>query len=161
MLKENTFLNGSLKPVRNALSSKNLGSEPGEPPSTKMKNMKNLFYAFHIHAGLLHGSSFNFAIQIWFCFFSLKRTHSSEKRREENQFLFQLPPSTSPSPSSPDLPPSEKESTRRGGRFSLALRPLSLSNSSRPPLLCMKHRSRLKAFSGHSDTEEKRSSELY
>jgi len=46
MLQENTFLNGSLKPVQNALSFKNLGSEPGEQSLTKMKNMKNLFLCF-------------------------------------------------------------------------------------------------------------------
>lgn len=90
-------------------------------------------------------------------FFSLKRTHSSEKEEGKSvpfsitpiYFTFSL------------LPRSASLRERKQPLFSGVAPPPSLSNSSRPPLLCMKHRSRLKAFSGHSDAEEKRSSELY
>ncbi len=166
MLKENKILNGSLKPPQG--SRRTFFQKPGQWTRWAAfdwnEKYEESFYSFHIHAGLLHGPSFNLSKSSSGSVFSHLKEHILLKKKRENQFLFQLPPSTSPSPSSPDLPPSEKESSQRWGggvAFSMAFRPPSLSNSSRPSLLCMKHRSRLKAFSGHSDAEEKRSSELY
>lgn len=148
--------------VRDALSSKNLGSEPGELPLTEMKNMKNLFILFTFMPDFTTGPLLIYQNPALVLFFSHLKEHILLKKKREKSVPFSITPSTSPSPSSPDLPPSEKESSQRwGGRFSMVFRSPSLSNSSRPSLLCMKHRSRLKAFSGHSDVEEKRSSELY
>lgn len=147
--------------VRDALSSKNLGSEPGELPLTKMKNMKNLFMLFAFMLDFSMGPLLISQSRSGSVFFSLKRTHSSEKEEGKISSFFNYPHLLHLLPPPQICLPQRKKAAGGGGRFSLALRPPSLSNSSRPPLLCMKHRSRLKAFSGHSDAEEKRSSELY
>lgn len=90
--------------------------------------------------------------------FSFWKRHILSKEEAEKHFTFQLPPAPSPLASSPGLVSKEKEKKRRDAFHSL---PLILPLSVRLPLLCMKQRGRLKAFTGHSDNEERRSSELY
>lgn len=150
--------------VRDALSSKNLGSEPGELPLTKMKkkNMKNLFMLFTFMLDFSMGPLLISQSSLALFFFSHWKEHILLKKKREKSVPFSITPiyfTFSILPRFASL--GERKQPEGGSRFSPALRPPSLSNSSRPPLLCMKHRSRLKAFSGHSDTEEKRSSELY
>lgn len=102
-------------------------------------------------------------IELWLCFFLPGKEYIllKEKMVEKKTFPFSITPSSF---TFSILPTEEK---RRGGGArmlfnSIAPPPgLILSLMSWPPLLCMKHRSGLKAFSGHSGTEEKRSSELY
>ncbi len=157
--------------VPDALSSENLGSEPGELPLTEMKNMKNLFILFTFMPDFSMGPLLILQNPALILFFSLKRTHSSEKEEGKICSFFNYPHLLHLLPP-PRICLPQRMKAARGGcgggggggaaqRIWLALWPPSLSNSSRPPLLCMKHRSRLKAFSGHSDAEEKRSSELY
>lgn len=95
------------------------------------------------------------------CFLFWKR-HILSKEEGKKHFTFQLPPAPSPRSSSPGLVSKERRK-REGMLFTCmaAALPLILLLSFQLPLLCMKQRGRLKAFTGHSDNEERRSSELY
>lgn len=115
MLKENKILNGSLKPPQG--SRRTFFWKPGQWTRWAAfdwnEKYEKSFYSLHIHAGLLHGPSFNLAKSSSDSVFLIEKNTFFWKRRGKNLFLFQLPPSTSPSPSSSDLPPSEKESRQR------------------------------------------------
>lgn len=100
--------------------------------------------------------------------FSLLKRHilskeEGEEREKKNISLFNYPQllhlSHPPQVSFP-----RRKRKREGMLFTLPRQHASLLIlllSFRRPLLCMKQRGRLKAFSGHSDNEERRSSELY
>lgn len=80
--------------------------------------MKSFFYAFQIRAGLLK-------IQL-VMFFSHWKEHIFLKEKKENQFLFQLPPSTSP----PQICLSQRKRERGGKQLdgaSFSLPPPSLN----------------------------------
>lgn len=166
MLKENKILNGSLKPPQGSRCT--FFRKPGQWTRWAAfdwnEKYEESFYSFHIYAGLLHGPSFNLAkSSSGSVFFLIEKNIFFWKRRGKISSFFNYPHLLHLLPPPQICLPRRKKPAGDGGGvlFSLALRPPSLSNSSRPPLLCMKHRSRLNAFSGHSETEEKRSSELY
>ncbi len=77
--------------VPDALSSENLGSEPGELPLTEMKNMKNLFILFTFMPDFSMGPLLILQNPALILFFSLKRTHSSEKEEGKICSFFNYP----------------------------------------------------------------------
>lgn len=89
--------------------------------------------------------------------FSLWKRHILSKEEGKNISLFNYPQLLHLS-----HPPQVSFPRRRDAFHCMAAALLLfLLLSSQKALLCMKHRGRLKAFTGHSDNEERRSSELY
>lgn len=118
MLKENKILNGSLKPPQG--SRRTFFRKPGQWTRWAAfdwnEKYEESFYSFHIHAGLLHGPSFNFAkSSSGSVFFSLKRTHSSEKEEGKISSFFNYPHLFHLLPPPRICLPQRKKAARSGG----------------------------------------------
>ncbi len=94
MLKENKILNGSLKPPQG--SRRTFFQKPGQWTRWAAfdwnEKYEESFYSFHIHAGLLHGPSFNLSKSSSGSVFSHLKEHILLKKKREKSVPFSITP---------------------------------------------------------------------